>query len=90
MYIFLIHLFNFCIQEEFTEILNIETVVKEDEVKEELVDKGIQREFLHILQELYIITGVYIFLFGQITFWGKKLLKGDEKSGENSYFFPKS
>ena len=52
---FLIHLSNFCILEEFTEILNIEKVVKEDEVKEEHMSKVIQRTFLHILQELYII-----------------------------------
>ena len=34
----------FCILEEFTEILNTKTVVKEEvEVNEECVDKGIQR-----------------------------------------------
>ena len=26
--------------------------------------------------------------YGQITCWGKKLLKGDEKGGGNAYFFP--
>ena len=53
---FLFQLLNFCILEEFTEILNIEKIVKEEEeVKEEHMDKGIQRKFLHILQELYII-----------------------------------
>ena len=53
---FLFQLLNFCILEEFTEILNIEKIVKEEEeVKEEHMDKGIQRTFLHILQELYVI-----------------------------------
>ena len=46
--------------------MNTETVVKEEvEVNEECVDKGIQRTFLHISQELYIIiqyTQTYVFM----------------------------